>query len=79
MTDTKTLHPQIDVFPACTNCGVAYVLRRGLIMNMGTGDLRVDWAWQKDCRPKTPCKKAPAELIDADGTAYPGQSPDGAE
>lgn len=70
MTETKTLYPAIDVFPACSKCGVAYVLRRSEIVNLATGDIRTDWAWQKDCQPKKPCQNAPAELVNADGTAY---------
>lgn len=70
MTTTRTLDPAVDVFPGCSKCGVAYVLRRSHIIDMKTGAIRTGWAWQRDCQPKRPCAKAPAELFNNDGTAY---------
>lgn len=67
---TKTLHPAIDVFPACSKCGTPYVFRRGQLVDRKTGSIRTGWVWQKDCQPKKPCAKAPAELFNDDGTPY---------
>lgn len=53
----------IGAFPACSECGLAWVLRRSMTVDMssGTGVFAEKWVWQRDCKHK----KAPPEIVEA--------------
>lgn len=42
-------NPNPLIWPKCSNCGVAFVLRR--VMRIAFGDWV--WLWQRDCKHKT--------------------------
>lgn len=54
-----------EVWPQCSECGIAYVYRRGLSFTAPEGWI---WLWFQDCkhgRKGTP--QPPAVLVNADG------------
>lgn len=48
MTDDQ-VQPDPAVWPECSECGAAYVLRRCIVFS---GDPGYRWFWQRDCKHK---------------------------
>lgn len=46
MTRETNVNPQVIVYPKCSRCDTAYVLRHCL--SVGTG--RWGWNWYRDCK-----------------------------
>lgn len=60
MTD---IQPDPSAWPACGECGVAYVLRRVMRYDTNPPKMFMDWVWQQDCKHR----KAAAVVVDASG------------
>ena len=50
----EDLNPQPRAWPACSECGVAFVLRRAVTFKTLPKSLIVaeEWVWQRDCKHK---------------------------
>ena len=52
----SVIQPDPQVWPECSECGFAYVLRRCMRFTIGAGEqannLRLEWLWQRDCKHK---------------------------
>lgn len=51
---SNALNPQPATWPTCGDCGVAYVLRRGIVVTPKGKRMSLDekWVWQRDCKHK---------------------------
>lgn len=54
----SALNPQPQVFPICSACDTAYVLRRAICLSTGDTNplshrIGEQWVWQRDCKHKT--------------------------
>lgn len=47
VVDPTDVQPNPTVWPECSECGVAWVLRRAFTLTQGTM-----WVWQRDCKHK---------------------------
>lgn len=51
-----TVHPTVTYYPKCSECGLAFVLRR--CFSFGLNEWL--WLWERDCKHK----KAAAEVVE---------------
>jgi hypothetical protein len=60
MPDTTDAMPVVGVYPRCSECQLAYVLRLCMRLSTATASLTSEWLWQRDCKHKG----AAAELVE---------------
>lgn len=75
--------PKIEVYPVCSVCHVAYVLRYAHVLEKAKWNLR--WIWQRDCRHKSMppmsstevpgAKKTPAHVTETELTVASSKPP----
>ncbi len=46
--DRSRVQPDPEVWAECSECGMAWILRR--LAQFHEGEIRMVWAWQRDCR-----------------------------